>query len=984
MKKLLLFAFFLIFYANFRLTQSTKLHTQEVNVLKEIWEKIRIQGWDFDKDPCGDQGVWFYYVDCNCSFDGNTTCRITNIDLQHENIPGGIPSEFAKLGFLQILDLRLNYFNGTIPSAWATMSLSYLRLDGNILSGPFPTTLTKMTTLQTLTMEGNRFSGPIPEEIANLTYMTHLDLSSNDFTGKLPHGLAKLTNLIHLRLSGNNFTGKIPSFIDKWTQIEILHIQGCSFEGPIPSSISSLIHLTDLRISDLKSGASTFPSVKKMPNLTTLVLRNCFIHGQVPNYVGDMKNLNMLDLSFNKLTGKIPYPSTNLSYSRTNLQYMYLTQNNFTGPIPEWLISSTNNDVDVSFNHFTWDAASGPKYCPKDTTINPCLRKDFPCTKSFKEQIYSLHINCGGEEVHINNNKFDDDKDGKCASSYYNDGNWAFSNTGNYIDYQGVSSLNMLSNKSNLHNISMYDSEIYKTARGSAISLTYYGLCLMDGNYTVKLHFAEIILTQDNSSNILGKRVFDVYVQGELVLKDFDIAKEAGGVGRAVIKRHTATVKKNTLKIQLYWAGKGTTSIPYAGCYGPIISAISVDPEFDPPGSGKKPNVGLIVGVVGGALFFVGLIIGILYKKGYFKGDILAGRAEHPGMRPDTRVFELAEIKAATGNFNPSNKLGQGGFGSVYQGKLIDGTMVAIKQLSSRSKQGIEEFLAEIAMISMLNHDNLVKLIGFCAHEPLCLVYEYMTNNSLSHALSGAKGRLIWPVRAQIINGLARGLAYLHEESNVQIIHRDIKPSNVLLDENFNAKISDFGLAKRNYNRKSHHTTTIKGTWAYIAPEYGRRGYLTPMADVYSFGIVALELVSGKSIGESFGEDPNISLFDAAIILKEKKKNLLDLVDPDLGNDYSSEEALRILNVALLCINLCSALRPTMTQTIELLEGQMDIVVFERERLNDHKLRFKVEFRKLRKALQMSDGAGPSTETLMTESLTTESFATESGITELT
>ncbi|KAJ0489341.1 putative non-specific serine/threonine protein kinase [Helianthus annuus] len=319
MKKLLLFAFFLIFYANFRLTQSTKLHTQEVNVLKEIWEKIRIQGWDFDKDPCGDQGVWFYYVDCNCSFDGNTTCRITKIDLQHENIPGGIPSEFAKLGFLQILDLRLNYFNGTIPSAWATMSLSYLRLDGNILSGPFPTTLTKMTTLQTLTMEGNRFSGPIPEEIANLTYMTHLDLSSNDFTGKLPHGLAKLTNLIHLRLSGNNFTGKIPSFIDKWTQIEIL------------------------RISDLKSGASTFPSVKKMPNLTTLVLRNCFIHGQVPNYVGDMKNLNMLDLSFNKLTGKIPYPSTNLSYSRTNLQYMYLTQNNFTGPIPEWLISSTND-----------------------------------------------------------------------------------------------------------------------------------------------------------------------------------------------------------------------------------------------------------------------------------------------------------------------------------------------------------------------------------------------------------------------------------------------------------------------------------------------------------------------------------------------------------------------------------------------------------------------------------------------------------------
>ncbi|KAJ0699708.1 putative protein kinase RLK-Pelle-DLSV family [Helianthus annuus] len=144
-------------------------------------------------------------------------------------------------------------------------------------------------------------------------------------------------------------------------------------------------------------------------------------------------------------------------------------------------------------------------------------------------------------------------------------------------------------------------------------------------------------------------------------------------------------------------------------------------------------------------------------------------------------------------------------------GNLTDGSMFAIKQLSSRSKQGTEEFLADIAMISMLNHENLVKLIGFCAHEPLCLVYEYMTNNSLYPALSGAKGRLTWPVRVQICNGLARGLAYLHEDSNVQIIHRDIKPSNVLLEENFNAKISDFGLAKRNDNRKSHHTTNIKG-----------------------------------------------------------------------------------------------------------------------------------------------------------------------------
>ncbi|MFS8023281.1 putative Malectin domain-containing protein [Helianthus anomalus] len=213
---------------------------------------------------------------------------------------------------------------------------------------------------------------------------------------------------------------------------------------------------------------------------------------------------------------------------------------------------------DISFNQFTWDASSGPKKCPKGTT-------------------YSLHINCGGEEVNINNTKFHDDTEGKGASSYYNDGYWAFSNTGNFIEYEGDFDPYTVSNTSNLHNISTYDTELYTSARATAISLTYYGLCLINGNYTLKLHFAEIVLTEDNSSNICGKRVFDVYVQGELKLKDFNIVKEAGGIGRAVIKSFIVPVKNNTLKIQLYWAGKGTTHIPYSGSYGPIISAISVE-----------------------------------------------------------------------------------------------------------------------------------------------------------------------------------------------------------------------------------------------------------------------------------------------------------------------------------------------------------------------------------------------------------------------
>ncbi|KAI3731704.1 hypothetical protein L1987_62893 [Smallanthus sonchifolius] len=571
MKKLFLFAVSSILYSNFTFTQSAKLDAQEVMALKVIWGKLGLsgkKGWDFHKDPCSEEGNWGSSVVCDCSFESNTTCHVTDIDITSQNVSTTLPSEFTKLWYLQFLALGHNYLKGTIPSEWATMRLSTLSLIGNRLSGLFPRALTRITTLLDLSIEGNRFSGPIPKDIANLKILEKL------------------------RICDNKFTGKIPTFISQWTRIETLHIQGCSFEGPLPSSISVLTQLKNLRISDLKGGASTFPSMEKMLGLKIVVLRNCLIHGQIPDYVGNLRSLETLDLSFNNLTGQIPSSFSQLE----NAEYIYLTKNNLTGPMPGWVFSSTKN-VDVSFNHFTWDA-SGPKKCEQGTinvmesysssrnkqnSIHPCLRKDFPCTKSNAKQIHSLHINCGGKEVSINNTiKYESDAEKRGASSYYNAGNWAFSSTGNFLDaslgYDGY----IISNMSNLHNVSTSDTKLYTTARRAAISLTYYGLCLMNGNYTVRLHFAEIVFTQDHSFNSLGRRVFDVYVQGELKLKDFDIVKEAGGTGRVVIKSYTVNVKNNTLKIQLYWAGKGTTGIPFSGSYGPIISAISVDPNYTP------------------------------------------------------------------------------------------------------------------------------------------------------------------------------------------------------------------------------------------------------------------------------------------------------------------------------------------------------------------------------------------------------------------
>lgn len=289
----------------------------------------------------------------------------------------------------------------------------------------------------------------------------------------------------------------------------------------------------------------------------------------------------------------------------------------------------------------------------------------------------------------------------------------------------------------------------------------------------------------------------------------------------------------------------------------------------------------------------------------------------------------MRQIKAATSNFDAANKIGEGGFGSVYKGMLSDGTIIAVKQLSSRSKQGNREFVNEIGMISALQHPNLVKLYGCCTEgNQLLLVYEYMENNCLAHALFGKNSqcrlKLDWPTRRKICIGIARGLAYLHEESRLKIVHRDIKASNVLLDRDLNAKISDFGLAKLTEEDNSHISTRVAGTIGYMAPEYAMRGHLSSKADIYSFGVVALEVVSGKSNTKYRPKEEFVYLLDWACVLQEKG-TLLELVDPELGSEYSEEEASVLLTVSLLCTNASPTLRPSMSKVVSLLEGTAPI-----------------------------------------------------------
>ncbi|KAK9904542.1 hypothetical protein M0R45_000624 [Rubus argutus] len=348
---------------------------------------------------------------------------------------------------------------------------------------------------------------------------------------------------------------------------------------------------------------------------------------------------------------------------------------------------------------------------------------------------------------------------------------------------------------------------------------------------------------------------------GILVFKDVDIRKEAGGKSlQAVEKEHKAQVSENYLEIHLFWAGKGTCCLPKAGTYGPVISAISATADFiptsvKPTSVSKKNRTGLVVGiVVGGGLLLI-LLLAVLYIVQRRKRPNTSDDEDLSGIDIGPLTFSFSELKTATNDFSPVNKLGEGGFGPVYKGILNDGRAIAVKQLSAASQQGKKEFVTEIATISSVRHNNLVNLYGFCTEGvKRLLVYEYLENKSLDQALFGKTSlNLDWSTRFDICLGIAKGLTYLHEESRLRIVHRDVKASG------------------------------------YLAPEYAMRGHLTQKIDVFSFGVVALEIVSGRPNFDQSLADEMVYLLEWAWNLHENKREV-ELVDSRLS-EFNEEEA---------------------------------------------------------------------------------------------
>ncbi|CAN7053560.1 hypothetical protein IGI04_028452 [Brassica rapa subsp. trilocularis] len=300
-------------------------------------------------------------------------------------------------------------------------------------------------------------------------------------------------------------------------------------------------------------------------------------------------------------------------------------------------------------------------------------------------------------------------------------------------------------------------------------------------------------------------------------------------------------------------------------------------------------------------------------------------QSESGGLGNSKALFSYQELVNATNGFSEENLLGEGGFGCVYKGVLPDGRVVAVKQLKVGGGQGDREFKAEVETLSRIHHRHLVSIVGHCiSDDRRLLIYDFVSNNDLYFHLHASKEVLDWVTRVRIAAGAARGLAYLHEDCHPRIIHRDIKSSNILLEDNFDARVSDFGLARLALDCNTHITTRVMGTFGYLAPEYASSGKLTEKSDVYSFGVVLLELITGRKpvdTSQPLGEESLVEWARPLISHAIETEEFGSLADPKLGGNYVDSEMFRMIEAAGACVRHSAAKRPRMGQIVRALES---------------------------------------------------------------
>ncbi|XP_027355874.1 phytosulfokine receptor 2-like [Abrus precatorius] len=828
----------------------------------------------------------------------NCSTSIQEFHLDSNLFSGPLPDSLYSMSALEQLSVSVNNFSGQLSKDLRNLSgLKSLMLSGNQFSGEIPNVFGNLLHLEQLEGHSNSFSGPLPSTLALCSKLRVLDLRNNSLTGSVGLNFIGLPNLVTLDLGSNHFNGSLPNSLSHCHELTLLSLAKNELTGQIPESYINLTSLLILSLSNNSfenlSGAlyvlqqcknlttvilaknfhgEEFPQslTTGFKSLTVLALGNCGLKGRIPDWLLNCAKLQVLDLSWNHFEGSIPSWIGQMD----NLFYLDLSNNSLTGEIPKGLTELRGL---MSPNYLTssfFASTTIPLYVKRNKSANGL---QYNHASSFPPSIYLSNNRLRGKiwpEI------------GHLKALHILD------LSRNNITGTIPSSI---SEMKNLETLDLSNNDLFGTIPPSFNSLTFLSKFSVAYN-----HLQGPIPTGGQFSS-------------------FPNSSFEGNLGLCGEIDHPCSSEENV------------------GLVPNIATTDSVG-KF-----GKSTVLGITLGLgVGLALLLAIVLLRMSKRDDDMPIDNFDMELSRPNRIPEALVssklvlfqnsdcedLTVADLLKSTNNFNQANIIGCGGFGLVYKANLANGTRVAIKKLSGYCGQVEREFQAEVEALSKAQHRNLVSLKGYCQHvHDRLLIYSYLENGSLDnwlHESEDGKSALKWDVRLKIAQGAAHGLAYLHKECEPHIVHRDIKSSNILLDDKFEAYLADFGLSRLLQPYDTHVTTDLVGTLGYIPPEYSQALKATFKGDIYSFGVVLIELLTGRRPVEVIIGQCCRNLVSWVFQMKSENREQ-EIFDSAIWHKDNEKQLLEVLAIACKCVDEDPRQRPH----IELVVSWLDSVGFD-------------------------------------------------------
>ncbi|XP_041014691.1 tyrosine-sulfated glycopeptide receptor 1 [Juglans microcarpa x Juglans regia] len=802
---------------------------------------------------------------------------LEEISIPANNLSGTIGDGILRLTNLKILELYSNQLQGPIPRDIGKLSnMEHLLLHINKLTGSLPPSLSDCINLITLNLRVNQLVGNIAAfDFSPLVSLNTLDLGNNQFTGNFPPSLYSCKSLKAVRMASNNLTGQILPDIVALQSLVFLSVSNntlTNFTGAI-RNLMACKNLSTLLVSknfygELMPGDDDTLDPEGFQNIQILALGGCGFPGEVPNWLAKLKKLQVLDLSVNRFGGSVPAWLGSLPM----LFYIDLSANLLTGEFPVELCQLPALLSQEAYENFQMGQTH--LELPVFVMPNNASKQQYNQLSSIPPAIY------------LNNNSL----------------------SGNIPSQIGQLKV--------LHVLHLNDNNF-------------------SGNIPDQVSNLKNLERLDLSSNHLSGQI-PASLKGLNFLSWFSVAN-------------------NNLQGPIP-VGSQFDTFPASSFAGNPRLCGTILQRFCPSsqrvethkGSNKRLIIGVLVAFLGTGFIFTVLAMWILSKRRVIpRADTDKIDSEsissnsNPlvplGVDKDTSMVVLfpnnangikdltiSEILKATENFSQANIIGCGGFGLVYKATLTNGSRLAIKKLSGDLGLMEREFKAEVEALSTAQHKNLVALQGYSMHEgSRLLMYSYMENGSLDywlHEKADGASQLDWPTRLKIAQGASCGVAYMHQICEPHIVHRDIKSSNILLDDKFEAHVADFGLSRLINPYQTHVTTELVGTLGYIPPEYGQSWAATLRGDMYSFGVVMLELLTGKRPMEVF--KPKMSRELVVWVQQLRSEGKQDQIfDPLLIGKGFEEEMLQVLDMACMCVSQNPFKRPTIQEVVDWLRN---------------------------------------------------------------